>query len=46
MKIKPTKRGKQIQKHLNKLNIEPWFYIYENNVKNESNEEYDKYTIT
>jgi len=26
-------RGKEIEEHLNRVNIEPWFYIYIKNVK-------------
>ncbi len=26
----PTKKGKEIEEHLNSVNMEPWFYIYEN----------------
>ena len=34
-----TKKGKDIEYHLNNMNMDPWFYIYENYVKNNSKEE-------
>ena len=39
MSIKPTKKGKEIEEHLNSVNMDPWFYIYENYIKNDSKEE-------
>lgn len=27
------KRGKEIEEHLNNLNLEPWVFVYEKNVK-------------
>ena len=37
-----TKKGKDIEKHLNKVNMEPWYYIYENFIKNDSKEKLKK----
>ena len=37
MTTKSTKKGKEIGEHLNNVNMDPWFYIYEN-VKNEPKE--------
>ena len=39
MSIKPTKNGIEIEEYLNNVNMDPWFYIYENYVKNDSKEE-------
>lgn len=36
MSINPTKKGKVIEEHLNSVNMDPWFYIYENYVKSDS----------
>ena len=33
-----TKKGKEIEEHLSNVNMDPWFYIYENYIKNESKE--------
>ena len=38
MPIKPTKKGKDIEEYLSSVNMDPWFYIYENYVKNDSKE--------
>lgn len=32
-KIKSTKNGEEIQKYLDNVNMEPWFFIYENYIK-------------
>jgi len=36
MALEPTKKGKEIEKHLSRMNMEPWYYIYENHIKNKS----------
>jgi len=33
-----SKKGNEIEKHLNKVNTDPWFYIYENYVRDHSKE--------
>ena len=38
MSIKPTKKGKEIEEYLNIVNMDPWFYIYKNFVRNDSKE--------
>ena len=40
--IESTKKGKDIEKHLSGMDMEPWFYIYANYVN--SNEEKRKNT--
>ena len=42
MVTKPTKKGKDIENHLNNVNMDPWFYIYENYVKSDSKEELNR----
>ncbi len=42
MPDEPVKKGKEIEEHLNSVNMDPWFYIYENYVKKESKEELNK----
>ena len=37
MRTESTKKGKELEKHLS-MNIDQWFYIYENYVKNEPEE--------
>ena len=37
--IKPTKKGKEIEDHLDSVNMDPWFHIYENYIKKDSIEE-------
>jgi len=39
MSIEPTKKGKEIEENLNNVNMDPWFYIYENYIQNNSKEE-------
>jgi len=39
MSIKPTKVGKEIEKNLSSVNMDPWYYIYENYIQNEPKEE-------
>jgi len=34
MTIKSLKKGKEIEKHLNSVNMDPWYYIYENHIQN------------
>ncbi|MDH3278881.1 MAG: hypothetical protein OEL84_04660 [Nitrosopumilus sp.] len=38
MLTEPTKKGKEIEEYLNSMNMEPWFYIYENYVRKDSKE--------
>jgi len=38
MTTESTKKGKDIEKHLNNVNMDPWFYIYENFIKNNQKE--------
>ena len=38
----PTKKGKEIERHLDNVSMESWFYIYENYVKNDSKEELNR----
>ena len=38
MKIKPAKVGKEIEKNLSNVNMDPWYYIYENYIQNNSKE--------
>ena len=35
MPTKPTKKGIEIEEHLSNVNMDSWFYIYENYVKND-----------
>jgi hypothetical protein len=37
--IKPTKVGKEIEKNLSNVNMDPWYYIYENYIQNQTEEE-------
>lgn len=39
MSIKPTKKGEEIEEYLNDVNMDPWFYIYENCIRRDSKEE-------
>ena len=39
MSIKPTQKGKDIEEYLNTVNMDPWFYIYENCIRKNSKEE-------
>jgi len=39
--IKPTKKGSEIIDHLNSVNIEPWYYIYEKHIWNKSEKNSD-----
>ena len=39
MTIKPTKVGKEIEKNLSNVNMDPWYYIYENYIQNQTEEE-------
>ena len=34
MTIGSSKKGKEIEEHLSSVNMDPWYYIYENYVKN------------
>ena len=36
MALEPTKKGKEIEGHLSSVNMDPWHYIYENHIKNQS----------
>jgi len=38
MTIKPSKKGKEIEEHLAGVNMDPWYYIYENYIQNPSKE--------
>ena len=38
MIITPTKKGKDIEEYLNSVNMDPWFYLYENYIKKDSKE--------
>jgi len=38
MTVKPTKVGKEIEENLSSVNLEPWYFIYENYVQNNSKE--------
>ena len=42
MAIKPSKKGKDIEKHLAGVNMDPWYYIYENYIQNDSKEKLEK----
>jgi len=42
MTLEPTKKGREIEKHLDKMNMDPWFYIYEKFIKKESKKELNK----
>ena len=42
MSTDSTKKGKEIEEHLSKVNMDPWFYIYENYIQNESKEKINK----
>ena len=39
MTLEPTKKGKEIEKHLSTLNMDPWFYIYHRYIKRKSKKE-------
>ena len=30
------RRGKEIEEHLSSMNMDPWYYIYENYIQNDS----------
>ena len=34
----PTKNGKDIEEYLSEVNMEPWYYIYDNFTRNDSKE--------
>jgi hypothetical protein len=34
MTIESSKKGKEIEKYLNGVNMDPWHYIYENYIQN------------
>jgi len=34
MAIESSKKGKEIEKHLSGVNMDPWYYIYENYIQN------------
>jgi len=38
MTTESTKKGKEIEEHLSSMNMDPWFYIYENFIKNDQKE--------
>ena len=38
MRTHSTKKGKELEEHLSNVNMDPWFYIYENYIKNEPKE--------
>ena len=33
MRTESLKKGKELEEHLNNVNMDPWFYIYENYVQ-------------
>ncbi|MDH3313185.1 MAG: hypothetical protein OEM28_08565 [Nitrosopumilus sp.] len=37
-----SKKGNEIEEHLNSINMDPWFYIYENYIKDEPKEKLDQ----
>ncbi|MDH3658048.1 MAG: hypothetical protein OEM77_07945 [Nitrosopumilus sp.] len=39
MSTESSKKGKEIEEHLSIVNMDPWFYIYENYIRNDSKEE-------
>ena len=41
-KEEPAEEGKEIEEHLGNVNMDPWFYIYENFIKNGSEEKSDQ----
>ncbi|MDH3658089.1 MAG: hypothetical protein OEM77_08150 [Nitrosopumilus sp.] len=42
MTIESRKKGKEIEEHLSSVNMDPWYYIYENFVKNDFKEKLKK----
>jgi len=38
MTIESSKKGKDIEKHLSGVNMDPWYYIYEKYIRNEPKE--------
>ena len=42
MVVKPTKVGKEIEKNLSSVNLEPWDHIYENDDKDDTVKELNK----
>jgi hypothetical protein len=36
--VNSPKKGKEIAKHLSKVNLDPWYYIHDNHIRNDSNE--------
>ena len=36
MKTDSSKKGKGIEEHLAGVNMDPWYYIYENYIQNDS----------
>jgi hypothetical protein len=42
MTIKPTKNGKEIEENLSNVNLDPWYYIYENYIKDEPKEKLEQ----
>ncbi|NND87010.1 MAG: hypothetical protein HKM23_06790 [Nitrosopumilus sp.] len=38
MKIKPTKVGEEIEKHLSNVNLDPFYHVNENYIQNNSKE--------
>lgn len=42
MTAKSSKKGKEIEEHLSGVNMDPWYYIYENYISNDSKEKPEK----
>jgi len=38
MGTESTEKGKEIEEHLSGVNMDPWYYIYENYIQNDSKE--------
>jgi hypothetical protein len=38
MRTNSSKKGKEIEEHLADVNMDPWYYIYENYIQNEPKE--------
>jgi len=38
MRTDSSKKGKEIEEHLAGVNMDPWYYIYENYIQNEPKE--------
>jgi hypothetical protein len=42
MTIESSKKGKAIEEHLAGINMDPWYYIYENYIQNEPKEKLEQ----